>query len=81
MGTPDGHEVAARRLLERVRRRIALNEAVGIMQAWRDCGQQEARDDLRTEHGAAGQQVEADRLIAVVNAEARSRADPDAGWD
>ncbi|GAB2747072.1 hypothetical protein [Amycolatopsis magusensis] len=81
MGTPDGHEVAARRLVERVQRRVALNEAVGIMQAWRDCGQQEARDDLRVEHGVAGQQVEADRLIAVVNADARSRADPDAGWD
>lgn len=81
MGSPDGHEEAARRLVERVQRRIALNEAVGIMQTWRDCGQQEARDDLRGSHGVAGQQVEADRMIAVVNADARNRDDPDAGWD
>ncbi|MGC7095233.1 hypothetical protein ACPZ19_11250 [Amycolatopsis lurida] len=81
MGTLDGREKAAHLLVERVRRRAALNEAVGIMQVWRDCGQQEARDGLEAEHGAGGQQVEARRMIAAVNRDARGRADPDAGWD
>lgn len=76
-----GREVAARRLLERLRRRAVLNNGVGIVQIWNVCGQQQARADLTAGHGRSGQDGAARRMIAVVNATAEGRADPDAGWD
>jgi hypothetical protein len=79
-GSPHGQEQAARRLLERTAQRAALNEAVGILQAWQACGRQQARDDLDHAHGLAGQDAEARRVIAVVDAAADGRADPDGDW-
>jgi hypothetical protein len=85
MATPSApdrwREDSARRLLDGVHRRASLGEAIGILQVWRACGQQQARDDLHTDHGAAGQDNEATRVIAVVNATAEGRTDPDATWD
>jgi hypothetical protein len=74
-------EETAGRLLGDVHRRASLGEAIGILQVWRDCGRQQARDDLHTDHGTSGQDNEATRVIAVVNATAQGRADPDATWD
>jgi hypothetical protein len=54
---------------------------VGILQAWNLCPQQDARDRLLSEYGNAGQDAEADRMIAVVDATAHGQADPDARWD
>lgn len=71
----------ALRVLERLRLRTALDEGVGILQVWNACEQQQARADLRAEYGWAGQGTEASRMIAVVDATAEERADPDVGWD
>jgi hypothetical protein len=81
--TPDQHrrEVSARRLLDRLRSRTARNEAVGILQIWNICEQQQARDQLLADNGATGQDAEASRMIAFVNAAADKRSDPDARWD
>jgi hypothetical protein len=76
-----GQEAAARRLLDRLRQRTVLSEGVGILQTWHRCGQQEARDDLRAVHGRAGQNTEATRMIAAVDADADGRADPDGRWE
>ncbi len=83
MPTPDRHRraEAARLLLERLRLRTALNEGVGILQVWNVCPQQQARAQLLADNGAAGQDAEANRMIAVVDAVADNRADPDADWD
>ena len=83
MPVPDPHrrEEAARRLQDRTRLRAALNEGVGILQVWNVCEQQQARDQLLAGNGAAGQDAEADRMIAVVDTVADNRADPDANWD
>lgn len=82
LGEPEQRwEAAARSLVERMLRRAELNEAIGILQVWRGCGEQQARDDMHTDHGTAGQQAEASRMIAVVNADANGRADPDVRWE
>ncbi|MBB4912766.1 hypothetical protein [Actinophytocola algeriensis] len=83
MSTPDqaAREQAARRVLHRLQQRTTLNEGIGILQTWNDCEQQQARDQLRTDNGSNGQNVEADRMIAVVNATADATTDPDADWD
>lgn len=72
-------EDAARRLLARTELRAAENEAVGVLQVWHACRREEARDELDVTGTAAGQEVEARRIIAVVDADAHGRADPD--WD
>lgn len=76
-----GREAAARSLVDDVRRRAELNEAVGILQAWRGCGEQQARDDMHADHGTAGRHAAASRMIAAVNADADGRADPDVRWE
>ena len=73
-------EESARRLLGRMRLRAALNEGVGILQVWNVCEQKQARDQLLADNGPSGQDAEADRMIAVVDAAADNRADPDATW-
>jgi hypothetical protein len=81
--TPDQHrgEEPACRLLDQMRLRTALNEGVGILQVWNACEQRQAREQLLTDNGSSGQDAEADRMIAVVNAAADHSADPDANWD
>jgi hypothetical protein len=80
-GSDSWREASARRLLARLKLRATLNEGVGILQAWNVCPQQEARDRLLFEHGSVGQDAEADRMIAFVDATANGLADPDARWD
>jgi hypothetical protein len=80
-GSGQQREEVARLLVERLRQRAVLNEAVGILQVWRGCDQQQARDDMHTDHGTTGQHAEARRMIAVVNAEANGRTDPDVRWE
>jgi hypothetical protein len=78
---PESRQETAARLLGRMRQRTALNEGIGILQTWNDCAQQQARDQLLADNGATGQNAEADRMIALVDAAADNRTDPDAGWD
>ena len=80
-GTKAWREQSARRLLVRLRHRTALHEGIGILGSWRTCDQQEARDCLLAEHGDAGQDAEASRMIAAVDAAAIHRSDPDAQWE
>lgn len=81
MNPEPARDAAARSLLRRLRLRTTLNEGVGILGVWQVCAPQQARDHLRAEHDRTGQDAEATRLIAVVNATADDRADPDARWD
>ena len=83
MSTPhqDAREQAAHRLLHRLHQRTTLNEGIGILQSWHGCEQQQARDRLRDANGSTGQNAEAVRMIAVVDATADDHADPDADWD
>jgi hypothetical protein len=71
-------EQGARRLQERMRRRTAVHEGVGILRVWHICGQQHARDQLDVPEG---RDAAAARVIAAVNDDAEGRADPDATWD
>jgi hypothetical protein len=71
----------AESLLERLRLRAAASECVGILQVWHDCGQQQARHELHLGHGSRRSDAEARRVIAVVDAAAGERIDPDASWD
>jgi hypothetical protein len=80
-GSEAWREQTARDLLERMHRRATLSEGVGILQVWRPCRQQQARDELYLAHGDAGQGAEARRMIAVVDAAADGRADPETAWD
>lgn len=79
-GSDAWRAASARRLLARLALRTRRNEGVGILQAWHICARQQARDEL-AEHGRAEQDTEAQRMIAVVDATANGRADPDARWD
>ncbi|HWM06431.1 MAG TPA: hypothetical protein VNP92_29165 [Actinophytocola sp.] len=79
-GSEQWRERSARELVERLRLRATLSEGVGILRTWRRCEQQQARDDLYAEHGGAGQDAEARRVIAVVDAAADGQADPEATW-
>lgn len=80
-GSNSWREASARRLLSRLRQRTELNEGVGILQSWNVCDQQDARDQLLSQHGRSGQDAEAHRMIAFIDATANRRTDPDATWD
>ncbi|HEV2087694.1 MAG TPA: hypothetical protein VGR21_05230 [Cryptosporangiaceae bacterium] len=69
----------ARHLVAAVHGRAALDEAVGVLRYWGDCGAQQARQQLYAGHGARGRQIEAARVAAVVDAAADRRGDPE--WD
>ncbi|CCH31831.1 hypothetical protein ABZ816_25850 [Actinosynnema sp. NPDC047251] len=71
-------EAEARRVVDRMLRRAALHEAIGILQVWNSCGPQQARDDL---HHSTSQDTEAHRVIAAVDATADGRDDPDLSWE
>ncbi|MEU8416950.1 hypothetical protein AB0C24_29540 [Amycolatopsis japonica] len=70
------HEAAARHLLRQVRARATMCRAIGIVQVQRGCGPEEARDQLEQ----LACDVEATRMVTLVNAAAESRADPDVHW-
>jgi hypothetical protein len=80
-GSDAWRAASARRLLARLTLHTTFNEGVGILQTWNTCEQQQARDQLLSEHGCAGQDAEARRMVAVVDDAADGRADPDARWD
>ncbi|MEU3627851.1 hypothetical protein BS329_09135 [Amycolatopsis coloradensis] len=62
-------------------RRVAVNEAVGVLRGWQDCDAGQALADLTGDTGPAGRDAEAARIAAVVNAQADGTADPDyGGW-
>jgi hypothetical protein len=76
----DSLEDRARGVVDGVLRRAALREAAGVLQVWSGGNPEQARA-LLDEHRAFGERdVEAARLVAIVNAEARPRQDPD-WWD
>jgi hypothetical protein len=59
--------------------RAAMSEAVGIMRSWHRCDTAQARQNLADNSGADGQDAEAARVAAIVDAQADGRTDPD--WD
>ncbi len=71
--TPTGHDedraALAARMVTALSRRTALEEAVGVLRCWHDCGTAQARLDLVDDEVA--------RVAAVVDADADGRADPD----
>ncbi len=72
-------ETQAQRLLERLRLRTELAQSVGILGVWHACDSRQARHDLAAEYGQS--RLAAQHMIAVVDAAADSRADPDMTWD
>jgi hypothetical protein len=79
--TPAGHDqdrtALAERMVAAVSRRAELDEAVGVFRCWHVCDAVQARRDLVDDGGTAGQDAEAARVVALVNAQAEGRADPD----
>jgi GAF domain-containing protein len=69
----------ARRLVDALARRTALDEAVGILSCWQRCDTVQARHNLVKRGAVVGQDAEVARMAAVVDAQADGRADPD--WD
>jgi hypothetical protein len=73
----DPLEGRARRVADGVLRRTALHEATGVLRAWSGGDPRALLDD----HLAPGErEVEAARVVAVVDAEALLSGDPD-WWD
>ncbi|MEV7094966.1 hypothetical protein AB0M80_19225 [Amycolatopsis sp. NPDC051045] len=72
----DSPAAAGRLLLDSLAARVAVDEAVGILQGWQGCDAAQARHDLT---GGAGLGAEAARVAAVVDARADGTADPDFG--
>ncbi len=79
--TATGHDkdrtALAARMVTALSRRTALEEAVGVVRCWHDCGTAQARRDLVDQDGVAGQDAQAARVVAIVDADADGRADPD----
>jgi len=79
--SPTEHEryrtALASRMVAAVSRRADLEEAVGVFRCWHVCGAAQARQDLVDGGGMAGQDAEAARVVAIVDAQAEGRADPD----
>jgi hypothetical protein len=74
-------EATARQLLAAVRLRAELGYRAGIVRVWQSSDPERARHDLAAGHGAVRRGASARRTIAVVDAAADSRADPDMMWD
>ncbi|MBP2371944.1 hypothetical protein [Pseudonocardia parietis] len=74
-GTPEG----AALVLAVVTARAARGEAVGVLRCWGQCGTVQACRALRACGDARAQEVEAARVVALVDAVAQLGADPD--WD
>jgi hypothetical protein len=70
---------AARALLEAMTRAAAVEEAVGILRGWHHCSTAQARQHLCQHRDNPGRDTEAARLVALANATADPRTDPD--WD
>jgi hypothetical protein len=79
--TPVGHNqdriALAARIVAAVSRRAELEEAVGVFRCWHMCDSGQARQDLVDDGGTAGRDAEAARVVALVDAQAEGRADPD----
>jgi hypothetical protein len=79
--TPTGHDknrtALATRMMAAVSRRADLEQAVGVFRCWHSCDAVQARQDLVDDGGMAGQDAEAARVVAIVDAQAERRADPD----
>jgi hypothetical protein len=76
----DSLEDRARGVVDGVLRRVALREAAGVLQVWSGGDPERARVLLDEHLACGGREVEAARLVAIVNAEARPCEDPD-WWD
>ncbi|WP_116047673.1 hypothetical protein [Amycolatopsis palatopharyngis] len=76
---PGAGEELARRVLNRANSRANLDDYVGVRQATCGDGAADIRGDLFAEYGGNGQDAEAERVVAMVNAAADERADPDLG--
>lgn len=89
---PDAVRMArARRVLESLARRVTEDEAVGVLGCWWHCSSGQARAELHARYGppggdadlepgaSRGVHAEATRIVAVTNAAADGRADPEFG--
>lgn len=82
---PDVRIAAARDLLVVLARRVAIDEAVGVLRCWWGCSDVQARGELHARYGPGagggigGIDAEAARVVAVSNADADGRADPEFG--
>jgi hypothetical protein len=80
---PDVRLARVRALLEVVARRVAVDEAVGVLRCWWGCSAAQVRGELHTRYGdqineyGGEVDVEAARVVAAANAAADRRADPD----
>ncbi|WP_378059178.1 hypothetical protein [Actinophytocola glycyrrhizae] len=77
----DGFEpsAVARRLTGSLARRAAREEAVGVVSSWQHCDTTQARNDLVARGRLDGQDAEVARVVAIIDAVADGRGDPD--WD
>jgi hypothetical protein len=76
----DAVQVAvAGRLAQGLARRAMVAEAVGVMRCWQRCDTAQARRTLTENAGSDGQDAEAVRVVAIVDAQADGCADPE--WD
>lgn len=67
----------ARQIVAAMQERVALAEGAGVLQGWEHSSSRQAQRNLRDRHGEHGQNTEAARMIAVVNANAAQGTDPD----
>lgn len=65
------------RVLEHLQRRVAMDEAIGILAADDQSEPERVRAGLRAEHGPNGEDAEAARVVARTEANARPQSDPD----
>lgn len=75
----DGLEAAARHMTATVDATAVIDEAVGVLRSWRQCGTVQARQLLHEENNADGVGAEARRLARIINLDAHEETDPD--WD
>jgi hypothetical protein len=76
----DAEQLAvAGRLVHAVVRRATVAEAVGVMRCWQRCDTTQARRTLTENVGCEGQEAEAVRMAAIIDALADGRTDPE--WD
>lgn len=76
-GRGSGDAAAAQRILDAIRRRAALHEAVGVVLVWGGDNRSDVLERLCDRRSEADREAEVARVNAVVDAAAEGRADPD----
>lgn len=68
----------ARRVLDVLAQRVAVEEAVGVLRGWQGCDSAAAREQLSSRRDG-GRDEQAARVVALANSRAETGTDPD--WD